>query len=123
MGSGRHKHSLLSPALAASAALSYLVSATILVGAEGEWPMWRHDGRLTGHQPLPGAMKQTPRVLARYFMGAEPGAPTFADLRGTGKKEDIIIAARARLTAYDPKGKCLWESAPAGYVLDHVEWV
>jgi hypothetical protein len=85
--------------------------------------MWRHDGRLTGHQPLPGAMKQAPRVLARYFVGAEQGTPTLADLRGTGKKEDIIIAARARLTAYDPQGKRLWESAPAGYVMDHVEWV
>jgi outer membrane protein assembly factor BamB len=68
-------------------------------------------------------MKQAPRVLARYFVGAEQGTPTLADLRGTGKKEDIIIAARARLTAYDPQGKRLWESAPAGYVMDHVEWV
>jgi hypothetical protein len=117
------KKSLLSPAFAAIAVLSCFLSANTLAAAEGEWPMWRHDERLTGYQPLPGAMKQAPRVLARYFLGAEQGTPTLADLRGTGKKEDIIIAARARLTAYDPKGKQLWESAPAGYVMDHVEWV
>lgn len=68
-------------------------------------------------------MRQPPRVLAKYFVGAEQGTPTFADLRGTGRKEDVIIAARARLTAYDPAGHQLWESAPAGYVIDHVEWV
>src|SRR5437879_5194176 len=38
--------------------------------ADGQWPMWRHDGRLTGYQPLPGAMKQEPRVLAKYFVGS-----------------------------------------------------
>lgn len=119
----QEKHCFRAPAFAALAALSYLLGAAAGVAAEGEWPMWRHDGRLTGHQPLPGAMKQAPRVLARYFVGAEQGTPTLADLRGTGKKEDIIIAARARLTAYDPQGKRLWESAPAGYVMDHVEWV
>jgi outer membrane protein assembly factor BamB len=85
--------------------------------------MWRRDAVLTGYQPLAATMKTAPRVLASYFVGAECGTPTFADLRGTGKKEDVIIAAGARLTAYDPKGKRLWESAPEGYVLDHVEWV
>lgn len=119
----QEKNSLLWPAFAAFAALACFLNANTLAAAEGEWPMWRHDERLTGYQPLPGAMKQAPRVLARYFLGAEQGTPTLADLRGTGKKEDIIIAARARLTAYDPKGKQLWESAPVGYVMDHVEWV
>ncbi|PWU07981.1 MAG: hypothetical protein C5B50_30440 [Verrucomicrobia bacterium] len=68
-------------------------------------------------------MKQSPRVLAKYFVGAQQGAATFADLRGTGKKEDVIIAARAGLTAYDPAGNRVWESVAPGYVLDHVEWV
>ena len=57
-------------------------------------------------------MKKAPRVLAKYFVGAAQGTSTFADLRGTGRSEDVIIAARARLTAYDPKGNQLWESAP-----------
>lgn len=68
-------------------------------------------------------MKSEPRVLAKYFTGAEQGTPTFADLRGSGRKDDVIIAARARLTAYDAAGRRLWESAPTGYVLDHVAWV
>ena len=92
----QEKTRLLSPASLVLAALSNLLSTAALAAAEGEWPMWRHDARLTGYQPLPSAMRQAPRVLARYFVGAEQGTPTFADLRGTGKKEDIIIAARAR---------------------------
>lgn len=107
-----------------AAALFYLFSASIAFsGADGQWLMWRHDAVLTGHQPLPGAMQEAPRVLAKYFVGTQQGTPTFADLRGTGETNDVIIAARARLTAYDPKGNRLWESAPEGYVLDHVEWV
>src|SRR5437763_630811 len=77
---------------------------------DGQWPMWRHDAAITGHQPLSGAMKAEPRVLAKYFVGAQPGTATFADLRGTGETNDVLIAARAKLTAYDPDGKRLWES-------------
>src|SRR4029077_9785727 len=44
------------------------------VGADGQWPMWRHDSGITGHQPLPGAMTKTPQVLAKYFVGAQQGA-------------------------------------------------
>src|SRR2546423_12962668 len=76
---------------------------------DGQWPMWRHDGGITGHQPLPGAMKTAPRVLAKYFIGTQPGTPTFADLRGTGETNDVLVAARAKLTAYDAQGKLLWE--------------
>ena len=93
------------------------------VNAAGDWPMWRHDTTLTAFQPLPGAMKTEPRVLVKYFVGSQQGAATFADLRGTGKKDDILITARARLFAYDAGGRKLWESAPEGYVIDRVEWV
>jgi len=85
--------------------------------------MWRHDISLTGNQPLSAHMTKEPRVLAEYFLGSQQGVVTYADLQGTGKKDDIIIAARARLIAYDKKGKQLWESSPDGYVMDHVEWV
>jgi hypothetical protein len=68
-------------------------------------------------------MKNEPRVLARYFVNAGQGAATFGKLQGAGKKDDVIICARSRLFAYDAAGKKLWESAPEGYVLDHVEWI
>src|SRR5881392_2282136 len=85
--------------------------------------MWRHDVQITGNQPLSAHMPTEPRVLAKYFVSSQQGTVTYADLQGTGKKDDIIIAARSRLIAYDKNGKQLWESSPDGYVMDHVEWV
>ena len=75
------------------ASLSYSLAAAA-AAPDGQWPMRRHDPVLSACQPLPGDMRQPPRVLAKYFVGAEQGTATFADLRGTGKKEDVIIAAR-----------------------------
>ncbi|HZO88500.1 MAG TPA: PQQ-binding-like beta-propeller repeat protein [Chthonomonadaceae bacterium] len=92
-------------------------------GAEGDWPMWRHDTSLTAYQPLPGAMRQPPRVLARYFVGSGQGAHRFADLRGSGRDTEILVTARARLMAYSEQGKLLWQSAPPGYVISDVAWV
>lgn len=103
-------------------ALLVLVSF-ITVAAPGNWPMWRHDIQNTANQPLSAHMPTEPRVLAKYFIGSQQGTVTYADLQGTGKKDDIIIAARSRLIAYDKNGKQLWESSPDGYVMDHVEWV
>src|SRR6185312_6260294 len=91
-------------------------------GADGDWPMWRHDPSLTAYQPTPGAMASEPRVLARHFLGATPGAATFADLLGSGRDAEVLVLAGARLVAYDAAGKRLWESRPEGYVLDRVEW-
>jgi hypothetical protein len=85
--------------------------------------MWRRDTRLTAYQPQPGAMKKAPAVLARYFIGSKSGRTTWADLRGTGEARDVLVTARARLTAYDSAGKRLWECVPTGYVLDKIEWV
>ena len=43
--------------------ISFPVAILLLValvpptsGADGDWPMWRHDPALTGYQPTPGAM-------------------------------------------------------------------
>src|SRR5438045_752263 len=105
---------LLSLALVTLAKLFCIMPASAAL--DGQWPMWRHDGVLTAHQPLPGEMEKLPRVLAKHFVGAEQGTATFADVSGTGKKNDVIIAARARLTAYDSTGKRLWESSSPGYV-------
>jgi len=50
---------------------SYLLAVAVLAGClacagealapPGEWPLWRRDRRQTGHQPMPGAIRQ-PRV-------------------------------------------------------------
>jgi hypothetical protein len=67
----------------------YLIAALLALapptlGAEGDWPMCRHDPALTGFQPTLGAMAEEPRVLARHSLGASPGTATFADLLGSG---------------------------------------
>jgi hypothetical protein len=100
--------------------LAYSASAP---GADGDWPMWRHDPALTAYQPTPGAMASEPRVLARHSLGATPGTATFADLLGSGRDAEVLVLAGARLAAYDSAGKRLWESRPEGYVLDRVGWV
>jgi hypothetical protein len=86
---------------------------TAAFAAAGGWPMWRHDAHLTAYQPLPGAMKTAPEVLARYFLGAGTGAVTTADLSGTGTAQEFLIVARARLFAYDAQGQKLWECNPS----------
>ncbi|MBM3239236.1 PQQ-like beta-propeller repeat protein [Candidatus Poribacteria bacterium] len=90
--------------------LSPLISAFVTTG---DWPMWRHDAHLTAYQPLSGAMKTSPEVLARYFLGAGTGAVTPADLSGTGTAQEFLIVARARLFAYDAQGQKLWECNPS----------
>ncbi len=92
-------------------------------GADGDWPMWRHDTALTGYQPSPGRMTEEPRILARHSLGASPGTASFADLLGSGRDAEVLVLAAARLTAYGADGQRLWESRPQGYVLDHLEWV
>ena len=107
----------------------YLIAALLItlsppgIGSDGDWPMWRHDPALTGYQPTPEAMAKEPRILARHFLGASPGVPTFADLLGSGRDAEVLVLAAGRLAAYGADGGRLWESRPQGYVLDHVEWV
>jgi outer membrane protein assembly factor BamB len=91
--------------------------------SKGDWPMWRRDTRLSGYQPLPGAMVKPPRVLAKHFLGASPGTRTAADLRNTGHADDSLVCARSKVTAFDPAGQQLWISDTPGYDIDRVEWV
>ncbi len=91
--------------------------------ASGDWPMWRQNAHLTAYQPLPGAMKTPPEVLARYFLGAGTGTVTPADLSGTGTAQEFLIVARARLFAYDAQGQQLWECNPTGYWLQQVAYI
>ncbi|HEY2429035.1 MAG TPA: hypothetical protein VGI06_08905 [Acidimicrobiales bacterium] len=100
-----------------------LALASPALGADGNWAMWRHDRILTGYQPAPGRMASEPRILATHSLGASPGSATFVDLLGSGRDAEVLVLAGARLAAYRSDGQRLWESAMAGYVLDHVEWV
>lgn len=97
--------------------------SSLVVAAEGDWPMWRHDTKLSGYQPLAGAMARAPRVLAKYAVGAWSGVQTVADLRGTGQSNEVLVVTRGRVFAYTMEGMPLWTSAPMGYVINRVEWV
>jgi outer membrane protein assembly factor BamB len=104
--------------------LTFIIYLAVPVAAApGDWPMWRHDSTLTGFQPLPAAMTNAPRVIAEYFLGTSHGLRIPADLYNTGNKREVIVVERARLFAYDKRGKRIWESAPEGYVPEKVEWV
>jgi hypothetical protein len=108
----------------ASRVLGVLLNLSLIaVAAEGDWPMWRHDTRLSGYQPLAGAMKTSPRVLAKYSIGVGVGVETMADLRGTGQSNEVLVVTRARVLAYNSEGMPLWTSAPSGYVINRIEWV
>ncbi len=85
----------------------FLVLSASAYAAPGDWPMWRHDTHLTAHQPLPGAMKAAPGVLAKHFLEAAVGTPTFADLTGGGEPREVIVLARGRMSAYDADAKLL----------------
>src|SRR4051812_28567810 len=111
----------MTPVVRALTLVLFLASPGL--GADGDWPMWRHDMSLTGYQPAPGAMSKDPRILARHSLGASPGTATFADLLGSGREAELLVVAGARLAAYGADGKPLWEARPPGYVPDHVEWV
>ena len=45
------------------------LAALCAVSAVGEWPMERHDRRLTGRTALKGDMREAPRVVARHYLG------------------------------------------------------
>ncbi len=103
--------------------LQLVALVPVASGADGDWPMWRHDPALTGYEATPGAMSKEPRILARHLLGASPDTATFADLLESGRDAERLLFAGARLTACGADGKRHWESRPPGYVLDHVEWV
>ena len=101
----------------------FLMFTTAFFANSGDWPMWRHDGFLTGYQPLSGNIKTPPKVVAKHFLGSGTGAITPADLSGDGIKQEYLVVARSRLFAYDSSGKQLWESNPPGYWLQQVAYV
>ena len=74
-----------------AAILLLMALVPLTSGADGDWPMWRHDPALTGYQPTPGAMAKEPRIVAKHFLGASPGTATFADLLGSGRDAEVLV--------------------------------
>lgn len=85
--------------------------------------MYRQNGRMIGYQPLPGAIAQPPRVVAKHFLGASSGSRTMVDLHGSGHAQDSLVVARGKLSAFDPDGKPIWTSDAAGYDISEVKWI
>jgi len=101
----------------------FLMLATALFAYSGDWTMWRHDGLLTGYQPLNGNIKTPPKIIASHFLGSGTGAIIPADLSGNGIKQEYLVVARSRIFAYDSGGKQIWESNPPGYWLQQIVYV
>ena len=45
------------------------LAALCVASSVGEWPMERHDRRLTGRTSLKGSMREAPSVVARHYLG------------------------------------------------------
>lgn len=76
----------------------------------GLWPLLRRDERLSGHQPLPGAIAR-PVVSWRYFLGG----PLFdARLIPSERGADLLLPFGGCLHRFDAGGALLWKSAPFG---------
>jgi len=58
------------------------VLAVALLGAPGDWPEPRQNPCLTGIQPLSGAIKEPPAVLASFDLGRSVPGITPVSLPG-----------------------------------------
>jgi len=81
-----------------------------LISAAGDWPEPRQNPCLTGIQPLSGAIKEPPRVLASFDLGRSVPAVTPVNLPG-GDALGLCIVAGA-LHCYTPDGTLKWSSHP-----------
>ncbi|HUW60899.1 MAG TPA: VCBS repeat-containing protein [Candidatus Bathyarchaeia archaeon] len=83
-----------------------------LFSAPGDWPEPRHNACLTGIQPLSGAIKEPPTVLASFDLGRSVPAVTPVNLPA-GDALGLCIVAGA-LQCYAPDGTLNWSSHPPG---------
>jgi hypothetical protein len=86
------------------------VVAVALLGASGDWPEPRQNSCLTGMQPLGGAMKEPPVVVASFDLGRSAPAITPVSL-SAGETVGLCIVAGA-LSCYTPDGALKWSSHP-----------
>jgi len=94
--------------------LILLVSVFLLIAwrpgalaAQGDWPEPRQNPRLTGVQPLAGAMKTAPGVIGRYDLGRSAPRATAVASKG------LCVVAGA-LLCYDTAGALQWKCHPPG---------
>ncbi len=86
--------------------------------------MLRRDPSLTAYQPMPGAMKKAPSVVAKYHVGTLPAEEAKrVDLFGKGEPNEFLVCANSQLIAYDADGKQLWSAHQPGYDITEAKWV
>lgn len=92
--------------------------------AANDWPVYRHDTRLTGATAAVGGIT-TPQVLWEHYLGAPyvpiatsraPEHPSEADLDGDGTPERFSLSGKT-ITVTDLEGKTLWRQTIAGLPL------
>ena len=100
----------------ASAVCFLIIAESGLCHADerGQWPMDRHDLRLTGRQSLPGAMSETPAILARYKTPQSHATLLPVDLDGDEETDLVLSLHDGALEGFDPQGKHLWNPPPDG---------
>lgn len=76
----------------------------------GLWPMYRRDARLSGHQPLPGAIKR-PRVAWRHYLGGAIFDARIVDVAG---RRLMLLIYGGCVVAHGVDGAIIWSSSPLG---------
>ncbi len=76
----------------------------------GQWPNLRCDARLSGVQPLAGAIRR-PRVIASAYLG---GAHFDAHIIAVQGGKALLMLDGGCLVCYAPDGRRIWKSAPYG---------
>ncbi|MCW3098100.1 MAG: hypothetical protein JWL77_3718 [Chthonomonadaceae bacterium] len=80
----------------------------------GSWPTPRQNRQLTGVQPMAGAMRHAPGVVASLPFERGHGAITVIASKPNGIQDTIIEIVGGRLRCYRMDGTVKWESHPAG---------
>jgi outer membrane protein assembly factor BamB len=85
------------------------------LAADADWPVYRHDTRLTGASAAHGRIRR-PAILAEYDLGdaespyvtlKDDAAPSLADLDGDGQRESFTVIKK-KLIIRDAAGHERW---------------
>ena len=95
-------------------ACAFALFPAVGFSAPGAWLEPRQNHHLTGIQPLPGAMKTVPSLIAKYDLGRSKPSVTPALIAGTTDEYVGLCLVSGALYCYDTKGDCLWICHPPG---------